>query len=242
MLIPFGLVLATGILFAFSALQWSREKKVRLRNGEHVPLFLQRPGSREILPDGPARWLAIKGHNVENVQAALGLQHAIPCTWEDGLIEARDHKLFVSPPISGWILVFGSDLPEPSDDVDACFHFLSRLSRQLGHVQYFSSNRVVGNHSWALVDQGRVFRAYAWAGDTLWNEGVQTAAEKDLVMRCFDYCSDQPIFGQKEAVFANAEKIHRLAQRWSIDPASVSEDYWTARLGLLGEPSHLRSI
>ena len=55
----------------------------------------------------------------------------------------------------------------------------SGLSRKLGHVQFFSANRVLNHHSWALLDQGEVFRAYAWAGETLGNQGPLTAAEKD---------------------------------------------------------------
>ena len=46
-------------------------------------------------------------------------------------------RLFIAPRINGWILVFGSDLPDPSDDVDQCFHFVTGLSRKLGHVQLF---------------------------------------------------------------------------------------------------------
>ena len=85
----------------------------------------------------------------------------MPCSWEEGLIEARERKLFISPPVGGWILVVGSSLPDPTEDVDECYRFLTSLSRKLGHVQFFSTNRFDNHHAWALIDQGRVFRLIA---------------------------------------------------------------------------------
>src|SRR6185295_7557650 len=107
----------------------------------------------------------------------LRLNNPTPCSWEEGLARAQGHKLFISPPVGGWILVMGSDLPDPGDDVDKCFRFILDLSRKLGHVQYFSANRVVDHHSWAQAEQGRVLRAYAWAGRTVWHQGKMTRAE-----------------------------------------------------------------
>src|SRR5262245_20211437 len=67
----------------------------------------------------PSSWLAVKSRNLRAVQSALGLHNAKPCSWIEGL--ASDEKLFIAPPVKGWIIVLGSALPEPSDDVDACF-------------------------------------------------------------------------------------------------------------------------
>ena len=101
----------------------------------------------------PNRWVAIRSTNPQAVQTALGLHNPTPCSWMDGMARVSDQKLFISPPVNGWVLVVGSLLPEPSEDVDACFRFLQRLSRELGEVQFFSVNRAVGHHAWARFER-----------------------------------------------------------------------------------------
>lgn len=246
MLIPFGLVLGTGVLFIFSAIRWARhrrdasEKFEQFSHLNFAPGFFVRANFRESLFGQPCRWLAIKGSSPTAVQNALHLSAPMPCSWEEGLIEARDHKLFISPPVSGWILVVGSSLPDPTDDVDKCFRFLTDLSRKLGHVQFFSTNRVVNHHAWALIDKGRVFRAYAWAGETLWNQGPLTSAEKELKLSCLGYTDDRAGFEQKDSLALNTERVPLLAARWSLDPSSIDERQFKSGYGITGELSHSR--
>jgi hypothetical protein len=191
----------------------------------------------------PCRWLAIKGGNVHVVQAAIGLNNPTPCTWEEGLTVANEHKLFITPPIAGWILVMGTNLPEPSDDVDKCFRFLLDLSRKLGHVQYFSVNRVVNHHAWVHVDQGVVQRAYAWAGRTLWNQGRLTKAEMDLSLKCFDYTTTEERieFGRVSPAVLNTERVPLLASRWSIDPSSIDFRMLKETQGIAGQLSRSKT-
>lgn len=243
MLIPFGIVLGAGVLFSISAMRWAKERRFR-HQLEHldVSVFLSSSRVRQILMDHPSTWIAIKGRNSKRVQQALGLHDATPCSWEEGLVEAQHHKLFVSPPMNGWILVVGSDLPEPDDDVDKCFLFLRQLSRKLGQVQYFSVNRVLNHHAWALLDDGQVFRAYAWADETLWNQGQKTAAEKELDVTCYGYGEEGSVnFFQKEPTLPNSEKVNQLAARWSIDPTSVMDTGWKNEQGIVGSLPHFRS-
>src|SRR5216683_1429788 len=88
----------------------------------------------------PACWLAVKNRNVLAVQSALGLHNPKPCSWIEGL--AGEEKLFIAPPVKGWVLVIGSGLPDPSEDVDVCFRFVRELSRKLGQVQFFSASHI----------------------------------------------------------------------------------------------------
>jgi hypothetical protein len=234
MLIPFGIVSGIGIFFIFCA--WRRACKIRDQNVEssfHSFLSVGEASFQAPIFEQPARWLVVKTKDPAAVQAALNLHHPMPCSWEEGLIEARDDKLFISPSISGWVLVVGSGLPGPFEDVDGCFRFLTGLSRKLGQVQFFSASRVVNQHAWVLMDGGRVFRAYAWAGETLWNQGPVTAAEKELELRCFEYASEQNFFLVKEELAGNSEKIGQLAARWSLDPAAVCTGSWIGR-GVVG--------
>jgi hypothetical protein len=235
LLIPFGIVVGAGILFSISAARWVKDNRLRNQLAQFDAVAPLIPGtkSRHFLIERPSIWIAIKGSDPAKVQAALDLHNATGCSWEEGLIEARDHKLFISPSVAGWIVVVGSDLPEPGEDVDKCFHFLSRLSRKVGHLQYFCANRALNQHAWAIVDKGHVFRAYAWAEQTLWNQGPVTAAEKELGLACFPYAY-RPDFTQREVIGTNTEKVNALASRWSVDPAVIAENAWSGDRGIVG--------
>ena len=198
-------------------------------DNDSAPVFLQRPVS----------WLAIRGRNVQAAQAALKLHNPIPCTWREGLISGE--KLFIAPPLKGWILIIGWGLPEPDDDVDVCFRFLLEMSRKLGRLQFFHAHRALGHHAWVRAEAGRIVRAYAWAGKTLWNQGAKTSAEQELGMKCFPYFeSPEPtVFGQTDLLAANTEKVPLLAEKWSLDPGGIDERLFAHTCGIAGEPSRL---
>jgi hypothetical protein len=190
-------------------------------------------------PRRPASWLAIRGRQLWVVQDALGLHNPRPCTWKEAFSGRR--KLFIAPPVNGWILVIGSGFPQPADDVDACFRCLLELSRKLGHVQFFSAVRGVDYHAWAQAEAGRVVRAYAWAGRTLWNQGVKTRAELELGLKCFQYLESPqgPFHCRPNVLTSNTERVPALAARWSLDPAAVQESLLEQPCGVAGEPTPL---
>jgi hypothetical protein len=232
MLIPFGIVLGIGCFFIYCA--WRRAAMTEKPDVASLPA---NSPFRSWPFDQPGRWIAVKATNPAVVQAALNLNRPTPCSWEEGLAEAREDKLFISPPVRGWVLVVGPGLPEPAEDVDSCYRFLADLSRKLGHLQFFSVSRVVNYHCWALMERGRVFRAYAWAGETLWNQGPLTAAEKELGLVCFGYDSEHNPLANRDVLNANSERVNQLAARWSVDPGAISPDNWNGR-GIVGEFSH----
>jgi hypothetical protein len=241
MLIPFGIVAGTGIFFIYCAWRRAcqRPEQVNAGASASIPAIGNMDFQSNLFAQ-PCRWLVVKARDPRAVQAALRLHHPTPCSWEEGLMEAREDKLFISPAISGWVLVIGSGLPGPFEDVDDCYRFLSNLSRKLGQVQFFSAGRVVNHHAWVLMDRGRVFRAYAWGGETLWNQGPLTAAEKELDLRCFDYGADQNFFLVKDELAANSERVGQLAARWSVDPATVCPGAWNGR-GIVGALSQSKA-
>lgn len=179
------------------------------------------------LPQRPTTWLAVRSATPETVQAALGLNHSIPCSWSEGM--AGGHEFFISPRVNGWVVVTGLALPTPEDDVDACFLFLTALSRKLGHVQFFHAEKFSRHHAWARLDEGCVTRAYAWAGETVWNQGAKTMPETALGLKCFAYV-DHPV--ANEIAEANCEKVPLLAARWSLDPEILQH-----ASGIAGESS-----
>lgn len=180
----------------------------------------------------PRTWAAIRAATPATVQRALGLSRSMPCSWSEGM--TGEHDFFISQRINGWVIVTGAGLPNPSDDVDGCFHFLITLSRKLGHVQFFHAENFSRHHAWVRLDDGYVTRAYAWAGETVWSQGEKTALEMELKMKCFGYGED--VFSEK-IVQANCDKVPLLAARWSMDPARVNARMPKVANGIAGESS-----
>src|SRR5438093_5524731 len=154
LLLLLGMALGTGVVLVVLVSRWVRRQRAQreLWPAEPIRRRLTYATSRAGYLRRPACWLAIKSRNLLTVQSALGLHNPKPCSWMDGL--AGEDKLFISPPVNGWILVIGSGLPDPSDDVDACFRFVLGLSRRLGQVQFFIASRVLQLHAWVRVVHG----------------------------------------------------------------------------------------
>jgi hypothetical protein len=152
----------------------------------------------------PTSWLAVRKPDPAAVRAVL----------------TAPDVFFISPQVNGWVIVSGPGLPSPGDDVDGCFRFLASVSRKLGHLQFFHMEKFSGHHAWARLDNGRVTRAYAWAGETVWDQGAKTAAEGGLNMNCHGYGEDSGTepWTRNELSSANIEKIPMLAACWSLDP------------------------
>lgn len=195
--------------------------------------------SAAALVEAPVRWLAIRTVHPSVVQAALRVRHARACAWSDALITPFEPRLFISPSVRGWVIVTGCDLPDPGDDVDKCFLFLTALSQKLGEVQFFVRNRPVSHHGWVRLDGGKVVRGYVWAGETLWAQGAMTDAEHQLKLRCLSYLETPDALGltQRELLSANADKVLRLAGEWSIDPTTVEAEALEAK-GIAGDLLH----
>jgi hypothetical protein len=146
---------------------------------------------------------------------------------------AGSHEFFISPRVhGGWVIVTGLGLPNPSDDVDATFLFLTGLSRKLGHVQFFYAERFSRHHAWARLDDGCVTRGYAWTGETVWNQGLKTMPEAAVGLKTFRYGEYAATILDAET---NFEKVPQLAARWSLDPAEVKLDSSRQSIGLAGE-------
>jgi hypothetical protein len=166
----------------------------------------------------PETWLAIRTVGSAAVRAVL-----------------KNQQLFVIRPHgNGWVIVTGPGLPNPSEDVDACHLFLTALSRELGHVQFFHIEKISAHHAWARMDDGCVTRAFAWAGETVWNQGMKTLAENGLGLNCPGYGEEDEMesWARREKAAANVEKIPLLAARWSLDPGILRQ-----AKGLAGESS-----
>lgn len=223
-----GMAIAIGLLI----LGWLMAVHRRLRREQKsfMETFSFLPFKQDAVPR-PACWLAIRSVSPEAVKTALGLNRATPCSWVEGL--AGSHEFFISPRVhGGWVIVTGLGLPNPSDDVDATFLFLTDLSRKLGHVQYFYAEKFSRHHAWARLDDGCVTRGYAWTGETVWNQGHKTLPETEVGLKTFNYGEPTATILDAEV---NFEKVPQLAARWSMDPAEVKLDSPRQSIGLAGE-------
>jgi len=193
----------------------------------------------------PRRWMAFHTRNMGVVRNALGVTNAEVCSWEQGLTKATERNLFITPPIRGWVLVFGHYLPNPSDDIDAFYAFMRSVSAEVGEVQFFCLDAVVQEHAWVRLIDGNVVRSYVWAEGPLWNEGPTSSAELSLRMHCFDYGfkpEEPENFNEalQEMLEHNVSNLHALAARWSLDPLRVEPKDFASEFGLTGEMDHLQ--
>jgi hypothetical protein len=236
-------VLALSILATFLTMLFMRQRRaaahgIHLKNGLTQPIRAYQPSVFE----NSCRWVAVRRTHLSKVQSALGLHNPIPCSWDEGVSRLEGQKLFISPSVRGWILVVGQGLPDPTEDVDRCYHFIVRLSRALGQVQFFSVNRALNHHAWVRAERGQIRRAYAWGGETLWNQGSVTQPETDLGLRCLEYGEQASSLDLSSASAPppNTEKVLQLAARWSLDPSTVAESMLHMGLGVTGDLAHSR--
>ena len=106
----------------------------------------------------------------------------------NAVVYGSDPWVFVSPPISGWVLAVSVSLPYPTAEThhnigekfDALF---SRLTTRFDDVQFYGSHRVVDFVAWARAVNGKPLRMFAYAGGgdgVLANVGEQTPEEAKL--------------------------------------------------------------
>lgn len=241
LLFLFGTVVAIAAVLA--AVYRRHLRDMRRANRQFDPLApLVGSRRRPLALPLPPRWLAIRSVNTHFIRETLGVDQPSGMSWSESLIRARERTYFVSPPLDGWTLVIGAAIPDPALDVDLSFRFLTDLSRTVGEVHCYAADRILNFHTWACLRDGRVTRAYAWAGEALWNEGRTTLDERLLGLRCRDYGEEpEPVrYGTVSAEQHNTERVILLARRWSLDPVIASELLLQGESAAAGEDSDER--
>ncbi len=236
----FLMTFAIGGLFVWFAVRQSRiRRKHRGAGSADAGTPAEASSTRGFLTfvRQPAQWIAIRSSNLDAVLQALHLHNPIPCSWQEDPSAHSKHRLFLSAPVGGWILIRGQALPDLLLDVDDCFCLLQALSNELGEVQWFAMDRVLHHHGWARAINGQILRAYAWAGQTLWNQGLETQGERSLGMVFDDYCDParHSFFGVAEDYRCNTEKVNLLAARWSLDPTTLDDRVLLKTHGVSGD-------
>ncbi|BEL03898.1 hypothetical protein Q0Z83_020890 [Actinoplanes sichuanensis] len=112
-------------------------------------------------------WLAVPDRTPVEVADALDLHSRETLDWPTGTGRAYDHGVFVAEPVPGWTVAHSRrHLPPDFDATDPRFPaWLADLSRRLGEVQFFASERVGGYFAWARARDGHLSRAYCFTDD-----------------------------------------------------------------------------
>ncbi|MCI9336815.1 MAG: hypothetical protein HFH93_04600 [Lachnospiraceae bacterium] len=176
-------------------------------------------------PDSPipfgykTSWLCVKAQDSLDALRVLGLKNPQEANWESGIQALEQGKVFVSPVISGYILVIGYEGNQigtlPEDPRELC-----ELGKLFPQVQYYASHRVAEYAAWAKFEEGELIRAYAWCGDqgeVLINEGIVTPQEEQIGMG--NPLAD-PLGTDDWDAFdvPDEESVVELAALWGVDP------------------------
>jgi hypothetical protein len=156
------------------------------------------------------------------VVRAIGLASAESIDLGEGIprIYSRDGGVLMFPPLDGWTLVAGLDLPVWLDrgTLDT-----AALSTRLGaEVQFFATHRVVEAHHWERSIDGRLVRRFRFVGDSgevEANEGALTDVE-------FEHHLDEFLaagFTQRLRLAPDESTVFAVATDWSIDPTRLDE-------------------
>lgn len=196
---------------------------------------------REVTPRSPVGWgpkcgwLAVRTTDPERVIAALSLERVESIDWARGVGAGHAGRVFVSPPVDGWVLVMSTSFPMGLVDIEEAKEgadLVSRLSATLdGEVQYFETDRVIESHTWMRAEHGTIVRAYSFIGErgeTPLAIGPQSDEEAALGFAFFDDRSPEAesdrYWDRDDLTFPTEAEVFALAAEWSLDPGEL--DQW----------------
>ncbi|QSB17478.1 hypothetical protein JQS43_20875 [Natronosporangium hydrolyticum] len=164
-------------------------------------------------------WLAIREVDPATVIATLGLRDLGEAPWRDGIDLAylTDNRVAVTPPLPGaggarWVLAVGKWLLRPGAPTD-----VAGISAALDtEVQFFATHRVMELHRWERARAGNLVRGFEYVGETgevnLWH-GEPDPAELAAGLPA--------AIGEEVDVLVDEADVLRVAEAWSVDPASL---------------------
>ncbi|PGH45306.1 hypothetical protein COO58_13380 [Micromonospora sp. WMMA1996] len=190
-------------------------------------------------------WLAVRARTVREVADALDLRERETLDWATGTDRAYRQGVYVAEPVPGWVLAHGRlDLPPGLDTTEPGFRdWLRELSRTLGEVQFFVTERVPEYHLWARAVNGDLLRAYCYIGERgevplVVGEPTVVEIERNVGVRRrepgMEHWSDDEWDRWHEAM-PNEFDVMAIAGGWSVDPSRIDDATVTGD-GIFGRP------
>lgn len=176
-------------------------------------------------------WLAVPGYQPSEVIAALRLGDVEPANWTKGLSEAYadNNQVFVTPTLSGWVLVIGKTLWQKADMNRSAenIQWLKDVGRLFGNACFFSTMRGLGNHGWVGIRGGSIVRAYGYSGELqelIWLLGEPTEEEIAINPGFANEIQErrQPGF---RPVIPDEKMVLAMAAAWSVDVSFRNRRY-----------------
>lgn len=192
------------------------------------------------VPFGPKMaWLAIPGYKQSEVISALRLGDVSPANWTKGLSEAYadNNQVFVTPSLSGWVLVIGKTLWQKADMNRSAenIQWLKDVGRLFGNACFFSTMRGLGNHGWVGIRGGNIVRAYGYSGELqelIWLLGDPTD-EEIAVNPGFANEIEERRMPDFRPVVPDEKMVLAMAAAWSVD-VSFSNHKYLPDYGFIG--------
>ncbi len=244
-IIILGAGVAVALALVLSVLAKRRTGSPALRTGgaERRP----EPNVVEIRdePDEPtdfgikSLWIAARAPSAQAVAEALEIDDLHVSNWESGLTAAESYPsdyVFVTPPISGWVLAVGVGLPDPGDPkLLPCWRSLmAAVSQRFGEAWFFGNHRVSSYSVWACYSKGTERRLFAHAeGALIYNYGEPLPEDADLIRRLPNPTATDfdPEIAEHEP---DENDVLRLAAAWTIDPSSIGSLDLPPSVGIVG--------
>ena len=174
-------------------------------------------------------WFAVKANSKEEIAELLKLRILGKSNWKNGVEQAYDNRIFITPEINGWTLICGNGFLTMLDKESVDVSILNLLSSKFGEAQYFYSHRITEYHIWAKSENGKLKRYYSYIGEQGENlriEGEPTEIEKgrNLVNTFSEEANNEEYFDNESLVIPDESLVMDIANNWSINPTKL-ENY-----------------
>lgn len=186
-------------------------------------------------------WVAVKSTDQSEIADFIGLQKAQMANWQSGIENAYNGKVFITPPVDGWILLVGYGLPQErtDDELIQIKNFVNKLSKQFGEAQHFASHRVVDYHCWIKSINGELVRVYSFIGESFKN--IEVFGELSEVEKKYKFgntlskeAMDESYYEREDLVYPDEEIVMEIAESWSVNPTNLDGRTDIVGLGLVG--------
>lgn len=188
-------------------------------------------------------WIAVKTTDQEKIADLLGFDKSQKTNWKNGIENAYNNSLFITPPIDEWTLIVGYGFPREDNGhgLSKIKDLLARLSSKFGEAQYFASHRVVEYHCWIKSIDGKSVRAYGYVGES--GENIEVFGEETTIEQTYklgntlsaEAQQDEKYYAREDLTYPDEEMVMEVAESWSINPTTLDERIDVKGLGIVGK-------